>query len=643
MKRKTSSGKVGHVVAWINKAEWDQVLEYLYSKDCSVQKYALQRISAWRGRYGSSTPVAVESTADLVRCQVVDASGRGCTDELVLLYGMALVRFVNLITERKQKTISIPLRRLANEMNIPEWIVNLRHDITHGKLPSLKWCRKGCECVLKWLRQEYWSRQLGSSLVEQWDSSTEEDEEEEEEVTEPHKRFKHKEIYEKARELLVSYEKEQFQSYREQVHFHLLIIFILGPALLCCTFVGHMIVRRSNLRITYAYKDETHLPEHKVKILVQAEKPRERQRSQKAFTDLEVLAELQKENKAEKMMWPWSSSELEWIMMQIKDFAPENREALAEVLLDDGFLIPTAEQLESLQIHPSENSELSMPCVPGVFVQFWHPLLKLLHSQVFTQVLLEKLFAELQLCAETSAHRTQYITGWITDILTYNNRAGKSQKGLSRSQKETRSKCQLFANQVRLQWQKLLTLCLAAPCLASPYLLQQILTDMDKPLPLDTQQRLLHLCCIYTQPGEGAIPSMDTDQWEEEPVHTVESLQRRVRQELPPRARVPVPQPASPASRLNVGERVTVQEPSQDLHEQLSPEIIAERMAALKGSPWQICTDNVKWKDFPLGKVPGQSDDPSCLLLDSYSTMSVLEQPVDVERTALRCAAPRSR
>ncbi|XP_041112062.1 ribosomal biogenesis protein LAS1L-like isoform X3 [Polyodon spathula] len=564
MKRKTSSGKVGHVVAWINKAEWDQVLEYLYSKDCSVQKYALQRISAWRGRYGSSTPVAVESTADLVRCQVVDASGRGCTDELVLLYGMALVRFVNLITERKQKTISIPLRRLANEMNIPEWIVNLRHDITHGKLPSLKWCRKGCECVLKWLRQEYWSRQLGSSLVEQWDSSTEEDEEEEEEVTEPHKRFKHKEIYEKARELLVSYEKEQFQ----------------------------------------------------------------------------VLAELQKENKAEKMMWPWSSSELEWIMMQIKDFAPENREALAEVLLDDGFLIPTAEQLESLQIHPSENSELSMPCVPGVFVQFWHPLLKLLHSQVFTQVLLEKLFAELQLCAETSAHRTQYITGWITDILTYNNRAGKSQKGLSRSQKETRSKCQLFANQVRLQWQKLLTLCLAAPCLASPYLLQQILTDMDKPLPLDTQQRLLHLCCIYTQPGEGAIPSMDTDQWEEEPVHTVESLQRRVRQELPPRARVPVPQPASPASRLNVGERVTVQEPSQDLHEQLSPEIIAERMAALKGSPWQICTDNVKWKDFPLGKVPGQSDDPSCLLLDSYSTMSVLEQPVDVERTALRCAAP---
>ncbi|MBN3275259.1 LAS1L protein, partial [Polyodon spathula] len=551
MKRKTSSGKVGHVVAWINKAEWDQVLEYLYSKDCSVQKYALQRISAWRGRYGSSTPVAVESTADLVRCQVVDASGRGCTDELVLLYGMALVRFVNLITERKQKTISIPLRRLANEMNIPEWIVNLRHDITHGKLPSLKWCRKGCECVLKWLRQEYWSRQLGSSLVEQWDSSTEEDEEEEEEVTEPHKRFKHKEIYEKARELLVSYEKEQFQ----------------------------------------------------------------------------VLAELQKENKAEKMMWPWSSSELEWIMMQIKDFAPENREALAEVLLDDGFLIPTAEQLESLQIHPSENSELSMPCVPGVFVQFWHPLLKLLHSQVFTQVLLEKLFAELQLCAETSAHRTQYITGWITDILTYNNRAG-----LSRSQKETRSKCQLFANQVRLQWQKLLTLCLAAPCLASPYMLQQILTDMDKPLPLDTQQRLLHLCCIYTQPGEGAIPSMDTDQWEEEPVHTVESLQRRVRQELPPRARVPVPQPASPASRLNVGERVTVQEPSQDLHEQLSPEIIAERMAALKGSPWQICTDNVKWKDFPLGKVPGQSDDPSCLLLDSYSTMSVLEQPVDVER-----------
>lgn len=43
-------------------------------------------------RFGHNTPVAVESTADLVRCQVLDNSGQLDSDDLVLLYGMALVR-----------------------------------------------------------------------------------------------------------------------------------------------------------------------------------------------------------------------------------------------------------------------------------------------------------------------------------------------------------------------------------------------------------------------------------------------------------------------------------------------------------------------------------------------------------------------
>uniref|UniRef100_A0A8C4SLV8 LAS1-like protein n=1 Tax=Erpetoichthys calabaricus TaxID=27687 RepID=A0A8C4SLV8_ERPCA len=186
MLRKLSSPAAFHVVAWINKGEWDQVLEYLYCQDCNLQKYALERISAWKGRYGSSTPIAVESTADLVRCQVIDSCGQVAPEELVLLYGMALVRFVNLITEPKQKMVTIPLRRLAREMNIPEWIVNLRHQLTHGRLPTLNWCRKGCEFVLDWLRKEYWSRQLGSIPSEYCELGSDEADvkEEEEEMAE---------------------------------------------------------------------------------------------------------------------------------------------------------------------------------------------------------------------------------------------------------------------------------------------------------------------------------------------------------------------------------------------------------------------------------------------------------------------------
>uniref|UniRef100_A0A3B5QAA7 LAS1 like ribosome biogenesis factor n=1 Tax=Xiphophorus maculatus TaxID=8083 RepID=A0A3B5QAA7_XIPMA len=97
--KKSSSGKRRHVVAWVNKAEWDQVLDHLYSKDPALQRFALQRVSAWRGRYAHNTPVAVDCTADLVRGQVLDRSGQLSGDDLVLLYGAALVRFVNLITE----------------------------------------------------------------------------------------------------------------------------------------------------------------------------------------------------------------------------------------------------------------------------------------------------------------------------------------------------------------------------------------------------------------------------------------------------------------------------------------------------------------------------------------------------------------
>lgn len=38
------------VVAWLNRAEWDQVTVYLFSEDRKLQRYALNRISVWRSR-----------------------------------------------------------------------------------------------------------------------------------------------------------------------------------------------------------------------------------------------------------------------------------------------------------------------------------------------------------------------------------------------------------------------------------------------------------------------------------------------------------------------------------------------------------------------------------------------------------------
>lgn len=60
MKKKTM-GKTRHVMAWMNKAEYEHVMEYLYSKEPALQKHALHRISAWKGRYGGQGWACCES------------------------------------------------------------------------------------------------------------------------------------------------------------------------------------------------------------------------------------------------------------------------------------------------------------------------------------------------------------------------------------------------------------------------------------------------------------------------------------------------------------------------------------------------------------------------------------------------------
>ncbi|XDV21155.1 hypothetical protein PO909_026308 [Leuciscus waleckii] len=541
MKKKTT-GKTRHVVAWMNKAEYEHVMEYLYSKEPALQKHALHRISAWKGRFGQSTPVAVESTADLVRCQVLDSTGQLEASDLVLLYGMALVRFVNLITERQQKRVARPLRRLAGNINIPEWVVNLRHDLTHRRLPSLKWCRKGCGFVLDWLHQEYWTRQMGNQLAEDWNSSSEE--EDEEEIVKRHERdllSRQKEIeaHKKVRELLNSYEQEQFQTYED----------------------------------------------------------------------------LTKQGR-QRDMWPDASADLSWILTQIKHFATEDRNIFADVLMQDGFLIPTAQQLESLDIDPSADSDdVFAPCLPRVFLHFWLPLLKVLNSSIFINLILDKLFAELS--NEPSSHRTYYIASWISEMLLCNSKTGE----LKAHKRPKISKERIFQNRLQFPWRNLISACVNAPCTATPFLLRQIFSDMDKPLPHDAQQNLLQLCSIYTQGYHGNSSPGPSDP--AQPVYTLQNLQERLKRNAA----------QNRDTHSSNHTPVSLQAPpTEELQEKLSTETVQDRNSALRGSAWSVCTDKVPWKQYPLGKVPGQPEDPSCLMVESYSTFTVFDQQVELDQ-----------
>lgn len=110
------------------------------------------------------TPPAVASTADLICCRLLDAAGGLGNDELRLLYGMALVGFVNLISERKTNFSKVPLKYLAQGVNIPDLTVGLRRELTHKKMPHINDCQRGCSFVLDWLQKTNWCHQMENSL-----------------------------------------------------------------------------------------------------------------------------------------------------------------------------------------------------------------------------------------------------------------------------------------------------------------------------------------------------------------------------------------------------------------------------------------------------------------------------------------------
>ncbi|NXQ90493.1 LAS1L protein, partial [Nyctibius grandis] len=156
-------------------------------------------------------------------------------------------------------------------------------------------------------------------------------------------------------------------------------------------------------------------------------------------------------------------------------------------------------------------------------------------------------------------------------------------------------------------------------------------------LPRSSRKNLLYLASVYTE-GGGPLssPGLSSD-FSEQPIYTIESLQWRARQENQVKNQGQTVEKQEDVLERDDGveeveeeeeEMVTETNPLEGLAHSGDMVAIAEKRAALQGSAWQITADEVRWKDFPLGKLPGQTDDPDGLMLDNYSMMSLLDQPV---------------
>ncbi|NXN27401.1 LAS1L protein, partial [Nycticryphes semicollaris] len=157
-------------------------------------------------------------------------------------------------------------------------------------------------------------------------------------------------------------------------------------------------------------------------------------------------------------------------------------------------------------------------------------------------------------------------------------------------------------------------------------------------LPRSSRKNLLYLTSVYTE-GGGPLssPGLSSD-CSEQPIYTIESLQWRARQENQVKNQGQTVEKQEDVLARDDGVEEVEEEEEEDMVTETNPleglahsgnmVAIAEKRAALKGSAWQITADEIRWRDFPLGKLPGQTDDPDGLMLDNYSMMSLLDQPV---------------
>ncbi|BFZ24781.1 hypothetical protein BsWGS_27820 [Bradybaena similaris] len=171
-----SPGRIKHVVPWKTRDDFLSVYWGLYHNDENLQELAIRKIAVWKSRAGSKLSVAIESSGMLTQACLDHArtlrEGALLHKEALLRasYSLALIRFVNHVTEKGQtKAVAQPVHLVAREFGIPEWIVRLRHDATHSSLPSLSALVAGSRWALHYLQEHFWKHQMLESVVDKDD------------------------------------------------------------------------------------------------------------------------------------------------------------------------------------------------------------------------------------------------------------------------------------------------------------------------------------------------------------------------------------------------------------------------------------------------------------------------------------------
>ncbi|XP_006824120.1 ribosomal biogenesis protein LAS1L-like [Saccoglossus kowalevskii] len=299
-----------------------------------------------------------------------------------------------------------------------------------------------------------------------------------------------------------------------------------------------------------------------------------------------------------KMKTKWSEKAVKDAVQTIQDvLKSKHRVYLINTLLQDGFLVPTPDQLKVLGMTADDLSTSPLPEIDNALLQFWTPVLELFHQLDYIPLLVQNLLQELCKCNNQEAFATRCLAGWTACLVKAVIKTGAT-TGDSTSP----------GSMYNMQWRHLLDLCVENPAKYTLALLPSIIPYVRPAITNNAQKQISELTEIYLKTE---IPSGVKEKVENKMIYTVEQIT----------------------------ERLNEKESCEEKNDTSGEKKMDDKKAATPENvlPWQLCTDSITWSQYPMGMVPGQPlDDPHYLQLphdlDGVPT-STTENTPTIQRT----------
>ena len=167
MRELLKKGEECKTVPWRDWVEWVCVYNLVISEDYADMFLAVETMQKWYCR--GKLPLSLDATLGFLTIMSQDDvfvdKGSKCTIPntlLVMMYGQAVTRFVNLLIDSVQDgAIALSMEKLAISLNIPSWIIQCRHSVTHGHSPpTLDTLRHAAKYLLReYVVPRYWLAQ----------------------------------------------------------------------------------------------------------------------------------------------------------------------------------------------------------------------------------------------------------------------------------------------------------------------------------------------------------------------------------------------------------------------------------------------------------------------------------------------------